>query len=450
MVEIFVVGVFVIGYLAISLEHSLKIDKLVPALIMMTLVWAGIALGIDNVTGWLDFSNNVMLPEFPNLNHDAKLQTMEATLLHHFGETCEILIFLMGAMTIVEIIDYFHGFSTIQKFVKTKRKRTLLWIMTALAFVLSAIIDNLTATIVLITLLRKLVDNRNDRLWFAGLIIIAANAGGAWSPVGDVTTTMLWVGDKVTTAKLILNLFLPSVICMVIPTMIACFLPAFQGSFTSAADHVQYGKRGTFILFLGLGMIVFVPVFKTVTHLPPYLGMMFSLAIVALVAELINNRDITLTSVEGRENQKSHDTTSPTFSALRKIELPSILFFLGILMTVSALESLGLIYLFGQKIHVLIPDTLFVLMLGLASAVIDNIPLVAASMGMFEVGTDDGVWHFIAYTAGTGGSMLIIGSAAGVVAMGMEKISFGWYLRNISLLALIGYGSGAILYLAMA
>lgn len=447
--EIFIVGVFVIGYLAITLEHPLKIDKLIPALIMMALAWAGVALGIDDVRGWFDSSNYAMLPGFADLDHDAKLHTMEETLLHHFGKTCEILIFLVGAMTIVEIIDHFHGFTTIQKYVKTNKKRTLLWIMSVLAFILSAIIDNLTATIVLITLLRKLVDSRNDRLWFAGLIIIAANAGGAWSPIGDVTTTMLWIGDKVTTPNLILNLLLPSVICMLVPTMIAGFLPAFRGTFAPKSVDMQDGKRGAFMLFLGLGMIVFVPIFKTVTHLPPYLGMMLSLAIVSLVAEIISNRDFSITSIEGEENREGHCATCPTFAALSKIELPSILFFLGILMTVAALESLGLIFEFGQHVRTLIPDNIFILFLGVASAVIDNIPLVAASMGMFEVGTDNSIWHFIAYTAGTGGSMLIIGSAAGVVAMGMEKISFGWYLKNISLLALTGYAAGAITYLAM-
>ncbi|PCI34586.1 MAG: sodium:proton antiporter [Alphaproteobacteria bacterium] len=434
--EVFVVGVFVLGYLAITLEHPLKIDKLGPALIMMALTWAGIALAMGEVTGWLDFSTNAMVPDFAELGHETKLDILEATLLHHFGEICEILVFLLGAMTIVEIIDQFQGFSTIHKIVKTTSKRKLLWIMAALAFMLSAIIDNLTATIVLITLLRKLIDSRHDRLWFAGLIIIAANAGGAWSPIGDVTTTMLWVGDKVTTSKLIFNLFLPSLICMVVPTVVASYLPAFRGSFKPTGHKEQEGARGMVMLVLGLGMIIFVPIFKTVTHLPPYVGMMFSLAVVSLAAEFFSH-------------QKCRMPSNPTHKAMGRIELPSILFFLGILMTVSALESLGLILDFGQTVRAVVPDTVFILLLGIASAVIDNIPLVAASMGMFDVGTDDGIWHFIAYTAGTGGSMLIIGSAAGVVAMGMERISFGWYLKNISLLALTGYGSGSLTYLAL-
>ena len=459
--EIFIVLVFVVGYLAITLEHSLKIDKLVPALLMMALAWAGVAFGIDGFTGWFDSHLSQMLDgtngtvDFATLGHEERLHTLEGTLLHHFGKTCEILIFLVGAMTIVEIIDHFNGFSTIKNFIKTNKKRVLLWIVAILAFILSAIIDNLTATIVLITILRKLVPESKDRIWFAGLIIIAANAGGAWSPIGDVTTTMLWMGKKVSAGALIEYLVLPSLVCMIVPTIIASFLPAFKGNFQASSDNEVTDKNGALMLYLGLGLIVFVPIFKTVTHLPPYVGMMLSLSIVAMVAEIISSRQFSITSLEDAEDSKEDHGThgaSPTFNALAKIEMPSILFFLGILMTVAALESLGLIFTFGQDVRASMDLDVFVMLLGAGSAVIDNVPLVAASMGMFDPANfamDNSTWHFIAYSAGTGGSMLIIGSAAGVVAMGMEKISFFWYLKKIAWLALIGFVAGAGVFILM-
>lgn len=458
--EIFIVLVFVIGYLAITLEHSLKIDKLVPALLMMALAWAGVAFGIDGFTGWFDSHLSQMLDgtngtlDFASAGHEERLHTLEGTLLHHFGKTCEILIFLVGAMTIVEIIDHFNGFSTIKGFIKTNKKRVLLWIVAILAFILSAIIDNLTATIVLITILRKLVPDSKDRIWFAGLIIIAANAGGAWSPIGDVTTTMLWMGKKVSAAALIEYLVIPSLVCMIVPTVIASFLPAFKGTFEASKDEEKTNKHGALMLYLGLGLIVFVPIFKTITHLPPYVGMMLSLSLVAMVAEIISNRQFSITSVEDAENSNDAHSAhnSPTFRALAKIEMPSILFFLGILMTVAALESLGLIFTFGQDVRAAMDLDIFVMLLGAGSAVIDNVPLVAASMGMFDPATfamDNSTWHFIAYSAGTGGSMLIIGSAAGVVAMGMEKISFFWYLKKIAWLALLGFVAGGFVFMMM-
>ncbi|MBW6483454.1 MAG: sodium:proton antiporter NhaD [Vicingaceae bacterium] len=448
--EIVIVLVFVLGYLAITLEHSLKVDKLIPALLMMALAWTGVAVGLDGFTSWFDSHTNKLVEGFVDLSHDKKLHTLESTLLHHFGKTCEILIFLIGAMTIVEIIDHFNGFSTIKDFIKTNKKRTLLWIIAILAFILSAIIDNLTATIVLITILRKLLPDTKDRIWYAGLIIIAANAGGAWSPIGDVTTTMLWMGKKVTAVKLVEYLIVPSLICVGLPVLIASFLPAFKGTFQVSADTEKRNKHGKLMLYLGLGLIVFVPIFKTLTHLPPYVGMMFSLSIVSLFAEIISSRKFSITSaveVMNNDSESAHHHKSPTFGALSKIEMPSILFFLGILMTVAALESLGMIFTFGQNVQAAMPNDIFVLLLGVGSAIIDNVPLVAASMGMYDMSVfpmDNHVWHFIAYAAGTGGSMLIIGSAAGVVAMGMEKISFFWYLKNISWLALLGYVAGFI------
>ncbi len=454
--EAIIVVIFILGYLAITLEHSLKVDKLVPALLMMALAWACVAIGIDGFENWFDSANHGLMnglhgtENFADIKHDDRMGVMQSTLLHHFGKTCEILIFLVGAMTIVEIIDHFNGFSTIKKFIKTNKKSTLLWIMCVLAFILSAIIDNLTATIVLITILRKLVPQNKDRIWFAGLIIIAANAGGAWSPIGDVTTTMLWMGEKVSTVKLIKFLIVPSFVCMLIPTFIASFMKPFKGNFEAPISEGKENSKGPLMLYLGLMLIVFVPIFKTLTHLPPYIGMMLSLSIVALVAEIISSRQFSMSSItnEVTGNENSHHQ-SPTFGALSKIEMPSILFFLGILMTVAALESLGLIFTFGKDVQAAMPLDTFIMLLGGGSAVIDNVPLVAASMGMFEFALDDATWHFIAYAAGTGGSMLIIGSAAGVVAMGMEKISFFWYLRKIGWLALIGYltGAGSFLFL---
>ena len=429
--ETIIISLFVLGYLAITLEHNLKVDKLIPALTMMALMWAIISLA-----------------HLPVFDVNTELKELEPThideiLLHHLGKTAEIIIFLLGAMTIVEIIDYFNGFYTIKNFIKTRSKKGLLWIFGILAFILSAIIDNLTATIVLITILQKVIHDRDTRLWFAGLIIICANAGGAWSPIGDVTTTMLWIGDKVTTVKLITYVFVPSVVCFVLPVGIASLLPAFQGDIPAVKDDssVETHKRGGTMLYLGLSAIVFVPVFKTLTHLPPYVGMMLSLAVVATFAEIFSKAKINITSYD--EESDAHQTASPVHKSLSKIELPSILFFLGILLAVAALESLGLLFNFAEGLNEAIPNTDVVIgLLGIGSAVIDNVPLVAASMGMFSMGTDDPVWHLIAYSAGTGGSMLIIGSAAGVVAMGMEKIDFFWYLKKIAWLAFVGFIGG--------
>ncbi|MDO9262216.1 MAG: sodium:proton antiporter NhaD [Flavobacteriaceae bacterium] len=430
---------FIVGYIVITLEHTLKFDKLIPALTMMALMWAVISLGGLQVF-MVDESINQLKPAL-----------FEETLLHHFGKTAEILIFLIGAMTIVEIIDYFNGFSSIKGFVKTQNKRKLIWVFSILGFFLSAVIDNLTATIILISILRKLIDDRTLRIWYASLIVIATNAGGAWSPIGDVTTTMLWIANKVTTINLILHLFIPSIIAIVIPATIASFLPIFKGNIENVAiDDEKTPKHALLMLILGLGGIIFVPVFKTITHLPPYIGMMFSLSFIALVAEILCNRNLRLTSPDDEELKPTHK--SPLHKALTKVEMPSILFFLGILMAVAALESVGNLFHFAEWLKTAIPNIdLVVMSLGFGSAVIDNVPLVAASIGMFTETIDNPLWHFIAFSAGTGGSMLIIGSAAGVVAMGMEKIDFFWYLKNISWLALLGFlgGSGAFIFLRM-
>ena len=436
--EITLITIFTLGYLAITLEHSLKIDKLIPALAMMSILWALISI------------YHLPVFEVDTLLRELKPSHVEEVLLHHLGKTAEIIIFLLGAMTIVEIIDYFDGFATIKNFIKTKSKKGLLVIFSILAFILSAIIDNLTATIVLITLLQKVIKERNTRIWFAGLIVIAANAGGAWSPIGDVTTTMLWIGNKVTTVQLILHLLIPSLVCMVVPLMLATTLPAFKGNITVDLEEKDgdTNKYGATMLYLGLSAIVFVPVFKTLTHLPPYVGMMLSLAIVATFAEIFSKAKISISSVDLESD--AHATASPVHKSLSKIELPSILFFLGILLAVAALESLGMLFHFAEGLNSTIPNTDFVIaLLGAGSAVIDNVPLVAASIGMFSQELDNPLWHLIAYAAGTGGSMLIIGSAAGVVAMGMEKIDFFWYLKKISWLALIGFLVGSFSFIVI-
>ena len=436
--ETIIIIVFLAGYLAITLEHNLKIDKLIPALAMMAILWAIIALTHMDV-----FEVNAQLKELEPTH-------IEEILLHHLGKTAEILVFLLGAMTIVEIIDYFDGFATIKGYIKTRSKRKLLWIFSILAFILSAIIDNLTATIVLITILQKVIKDRETRLWFAGLIIINANAGGAWSPIGDVTTTMLWIAGKVEAGSLVTRVLVPSILCMVVPTIIASRFKVFSGE-VDVDEQVggSKSKYGPIMLYLGLGAIVFVPFFKTITHLPPYVGMMLSLAIVATFAEIYSNAKFAMSSAIDEDHHESAHH-SPVHSALTKIELPSILFFLGVLLAVAALESLGILFTYAEQLNEAIPQTdIVVMLLGIGSAVIDNVPLVAASMGMFSEGPDHPLWHFIAYSAGTGGSMLIIGSAAGVVAMGMEKIDFFWYLKKITWLAFVGFVAGGICFVVM-
>lgn len=437
--ETIIIIVFLAGYLAITLEHNIKIDKLIPALAMMAILWAIIALAHMDV-----FEVNTELRELEPSHIDE-------ILLHHLGKTAEILVFLLGAMTIVEIIDYFDGFATIKGFIRTKSKSKLLWLFSILAFILSAIIDNLTATIVLITILQKVIKDRETRLWFAGMIIITANAGGAWSPIGDVTTTMLWIANKVSALQLVIHVLLPSIVCMVVPVLVASRFKAFSGNIDSDVSNLEESKSkyGATMLYLGLGAIVFVPFFKTVTHLPPYVGMMLSLAVVATFAEIYSNTKFSISNVDG-EGDDTVGHHSPVHASLSKIELPSILFFLGILLAVAALESLGMLFHFAGSLNEAIPNTDIVVMLfGVGSAVIDNVPLVAASLGMFSEPMDNPLWHFIAYSAGTGGSMLIIGSAAGVVAMGMEKIDFFWYLKKISWLALIGFVAGAITFILL-
>lgn len=444
-----VILIFILGYITIVFEHPLHLDKTVPSLIMGALCWALLAIGFQNGSLSVVDHHEHVFTLLGDHNHEAE-EGFKNILLHHLGKTAEILIFLIGAMTIVEIIDLHRGFEILKSYVKTKNKKKLLWIVGVLGFILSAIIDNLTATIVLVTLLRKLIPNRTERLWFVAMIVIAANAGGAWSPIGDVTTTMLWIGQRVSTMGLVSKLVLPSLVCFVIPFGVAMLMKQFKGEITmlegtedSALEKLLSSKT---MLYLGLGGIVFVPIFKTFTHLPPYMGMMLSLGIVWLVSEYIHPEEDF--DIKDRDKYSAH-------KALSRIELSSILFFLGILMAVAALESMvvngvGTLRHVAEVLQNAVPNQdLVIIILGFLSAVIDNVPLVAASMGMYTEPLDSNLWHFIAFSAGTGGSMLIIGSAAGVAAMGMEKIDFIWYLKNVAWLAMIGFLAGAGVFLLM-
>ncbi|MBK8706420.1 MAG: sodium:proton antiporter NhaD [Saprospiraceae bacterium] len=445
---------FIIGYLAIVFEHPLKVDKTVPALLMGALCWGLLAVGYVN--GWLSIIDTHETVYNMSLGFEKAEESFSNSLLHHIGKISEILIFLIGAMTIVEIIDLHRGFDVLKGYVNTKSKIRLLWITGILAFFLSAIIDNLTTTIVLITLLRKLIENREERIWYASLIIIAANAGGAWSPIGDVTTTMLWIGNKVSAIGLMEYLVIPSILCFAIPYAISSFLPVFKGNVAVSIQTDEKKQKllsSSLMLYLGLGAIIFVPVFKSLTHLPPYLGMMLSLGIVWLVSEYVH------------PEEDFDDERRVMYSgrhALSRIEITSILFFLGILMAVAALETLvfGMITHEGQQVQAgtlrymaeqldkgIPNENIVIILLGFSSAVIDNVPLVAAAMGMYNMPIDHHLWHFIAYSAGTGGSMLVIGSAAGVAAMGMERINFIWYLKKIAWLAMAGFLGGAIAFI---
>lgn len=434
-----VIIIFIIGYLAIVFEHPLKLDKTVPALIMAVLCWTVIALG-----------------HFPLIDHHGQSAGMETTLLHHVGKIAEIVLFLIGAMTIVELVDLHEGFSPITRAITTKKKSKLLWIVSILSFFFSAVLDNLTTTIVMISLLRKLVPDQKERWFYASIVVIAANAGGAWSPIGDVTTTMLWIGKNVSTVPLVVFLFIPSVFCLLVPMLIISRNKSFRGDIqtiekenNNESSHKYSSKASLIMLIAGVFGLLFVPVFKTITHLPPYMGMMLALGIVWLISEYIQPEE---------DFKKNHIPTAK--AALSRIDTSSILFFLGILMGVGALESLGQLSAFASVMNLALPaetnflpgvsgTDLVILLLGFGSAIIDNVPLVAAAMGMYSLADfpiDSKIWHFLAYSAGTGGSMLIIGSAAGVAAMGMEKIDFMWYLKNISWIALIGFLAGAAVF----
>ncbi len=426
--ETWIIAVFFIGYICITTEHQIKVDKTISALAMAVICWTLLKVANIDVVEVVD---RVLAPVDTANNSGA----IDKALQHHLAETAEILFFLIGAMTIVEIIDMHRGFEIIKRIILTKSKIKLLWIIGVIAFFLSAIIDNLTTTIILITIVRKLIPDQKERIWYASMIVIAANAGGAWSPIGDVTTTMLWVKNKVSAAKLVEYVLIPAIVCLIVPLFIASFLPVFKGKISSSEseESVTY-KSSMPVLSIGFIAIIFVPIFKSITHLPPYMGMLLALATMWFISEKL--KPISELSPTDKDKFSIH-------RAMSRIEFSSILFFLGILLAVASLQTIGTLFNFAQTLNETIPSTnIVILLLGFASAVIDNVPLVAASMGMFQEAMDNGIWHFIAYAAGTGGSLLIIGSAAGVVAMGMEKISFFWYAKNILWMALLGFVLG--------
>jgi Na+/H+ antiporter NhaD/arsenite permease-like protein len=447
--EIVIVIVFVIGYALIALEHPIKINKTATALLTGVLCWALFVLSDPPASLLQSDHYSSFVRELESGRHGETLTSSDAhteyvveSLGHHLNEIAQILFFLMGAMTIVELVDAHHGFRFITDRINTKNPKKLLWIVCWVTFFLSAVLDNLTTTIVMISLIRKLIPNKQMRLFFAGMIVIAANAGGAWSPIGDVTTTMLWIGGQISSVGIIKATILPSIVCMFIPLIYLNFtLKGELGTHeekSRSADHQV--NSGNLMLILGIGALVSVPVFKTVTHLPPYLGMMLGLGVLWVVSEIINP--------DLDESVKKHYTAA---SALNKIDMPSVLFFLGILLAVGALQSMSTLANFADYLNRTIGDNrIIITLIGALSAIVDNVPLVAASMGMYSMETypmDHLIWEYLAYCAGTGGSMLIIGSAAGVAAMGMEKIDFIWYLKRISLLAALGYLSGALVYL---
>ena len=417
--NIAIVIVFIIGYIGIALENPLRINKTATALFTGVLCWVFYVFG----------------------NADKHLVTDQ--LYAHFGQIASLLFFLLSAMTIVEIIDIHDGFELISRRITTLRKRKLLWIVGIVTFFLSAILDNLTTAIVMVSLLRKLIPDKEDRMLFAGLVIIAANSGGAWSPLGDVTTTMLWIGGQITALNIIKELFLPSLVSLVVPLVIFSYKMKGKLAPTGDIDN-SAGAKSTIeqklILLFGIGALIFVPVFKTVTHLPPFMGILLALAILWIVTELLHKR-----------KDDPHDVISVA-QALRTIDTPSVLFFLGILVAIAALESSGQLGQLAAYMNEEIGSLPIIgLGIGLLSAIVDNVPLVAATIGMYSLADyppDHFIWEFIAYCAGTGGSCLIIGSAAGVAAMGIEKIDFVWYLKKISWIALLGYFAGAMVYLA--
>lgn len=410
--------VFLVGYIAITLEHGIKLNKAASALLLGGICWTIFILGSPDP--------HVVL-------HQLEEQT---------GEVSGILFFLLGAMTIVELIDAHDGFEVITSRLTTRNATRLLLIIAFLTFFLSAVLDNLTTTIVMVSLLRKLVSDPKIRLQYIGLVIIAANAGGAWSPIGDVSTTMLWIGGQVTTGSVVRSLFLPSIVCLLVPMLIIMF--RYRGKSLAAVDVVRSGtstgKERNIIFISGICILVLVPVFKAVTHLPPYIGMLIGLGLLWVISELIH-----------KDKDDSERKPFSVAQALGKIDTPSVLFFLGILLAVGAMGAAGILTDAAQWLDGSVGNMIVILLLiGLLSAILDNVPLVAAVIGMYSLQQypqDDFFWTFLAYCAGTGGSTLIIGSAAGVAAMGMEKIGFFWYLRNVSWLALAGYFAGAGVFL---
>lgn len=412
--------IFIVAYAAIALEHPLKINKSASALVAAGLLWTIYAL-------------------LSNSNHIS--EELSETLV----STAQIVFFLMGAMTIVEVIDAHNGFHVVTSRIKTTELTSLMILVCVVTFFLSAILDNLTTTIVMVSLMKKLLAKREDRLLFAGMIVIAANAGGAWSPIGDVTTTMLWIGGQITPGNIVPHLFIPSVVNLLIPLLITSFILRGRGVEAPASNlqdeiDVTTATERNVVFLLGLGVLIAVPVFKAITHLPPFLGVLFGLGILWLVADLMHkNKDV---------DQKSQLTL---VHALTRIDMSSIAFFIGILLAVATLEHSHILTELATWLDQTVGRQEFiVILIGFASAVVDNVPLVAASMGMYSLEqypADSFLWEFLAYCAGTGGSILVIGSAAGVAAMGLEKIDFIWYLKKIGALAVVGYIAGALVYI---
>lgn len=448
--ESLAVFIFVMGYVLIALEHPIKINKTATAMITGVLCWTVVAIatpkpGLTDSHHYLSFADN--LRNASQLSPTEVYQAfIHSELSMHLGQISSILFFLMGAMTIVELVDAHHGFRFITDRIQTLDVRKLLWIICWVTFFLSAILDNLTTAIVMVSLTRKLVQDTKQRLFFAGMIIVAANAGGAWSPIGDVTTTMLWIGGQISSMAIIRTLFLPSVICLSVPLIYLSFKLKGQleprVTIGEDAGDAEYVKGGKTMFFVGVGALVGVPVFKTVTHLPPYMGILLGLGVLWVVSELINPH------LDEFEKKRYSATT-----ALSRIDVPSVLFFMGILLAVGALESMQTLHHFAEYLGEVLGDNrIIITMIGMVSAVVDNVPLVAACMGMYSLDTypmDHMIWEYLAYCAGTGGSLLVIGSAAGVAVMGMEKVDFIWYLKKISFLALIGYLGGAAVYLVL-
>jgi Na+/H+ antiporter NhaD/arsenite permease-like protein len=418
MITALILIIFVLGYIAIALEHPLKLNKAASALITGVLCW----------TVYILQSN---APE-----------SATEELLHHMGDISGILFFLLGAMTVVELIDSHNGFDIIKEKITTTSKSKLLLTVTVITFFLSALLDNLTTAIVMTSLCSRLLKEKEDRLWFAGMIVIAANAGGAWSPLGDVTTTMLWIGGQITALNIMKELILPSIAVCILPALIIAY--RFRGKKIEPVQiPVRTGKEkleGKIILFAGIGFLIFVPIFKTLTHLPPFMGMLLALGLMWVITTVIH---------KGKETGLAQKYS--VTHALQKVDSPSILFFLGILLAVAALQSMGLLKEMANGLNgTLKNDYLIGSALGLLSAVVDNVPLVAASQGMYDLTTyptDHHFWEFLALTTGTGGSAIIIGSAAGVAVMGIEKVDFMWYLKKISWLALLGFVAGIAVFL---
>lgn len=438
---------FIVGYACIALEHPLKINKTAFALLLGVLIWLVYILtgpAIFDATGF-----GAGWQAFQQANPDAHFSDFitKHELIEHLGDIAEILFYLMGAMTVVELIDSHGGFSIITDKIKTKSKVKLLWILSFITFFLSALLDNLTTAIVMVALLRKLLPEKHDRWFFGGMVILAANSGGAWSPIGDVTTIMLWIAGNISTGVVITQCIVPSLISMIIPLVVLSFIEKGEIDETkrqqqaSATVDIPTWRRNL-IFWMGIGALIFVPVFKTLTHLKPYMGIMLGLSVLWITTEIID-----------RKSKEKIARLSIT-NVLTRIDLPSILFFLGILLAVAGLQSAGHLSMLAGGMDTAFNSNYYLIdiVIGALSSIVDNVPLVAGVMGMYDLTAfppDSMLWVFLSYCAGTGGSLLIIGSAAGVAVMGMEKIDFIWYLKHITPYALLGYLAGAGAFILM-